>query len=324
MRRARVRQQPHQQVVVRRRRPGRVASSGARPDRARASVFGSAADPRVVAAAVERDEDEIPHRISALSLRRVDPPERAARGARHSTCGRARALRRRAGHDARRSPSSPPAARRCRMSTRRRAGRCRRTRRCSPALLPRAAGLNRAPGEIAGGCKPVLEAAADRVLPEVLRRAGYRTRGVSSNIWVVGARAGFATGFDDFATISRPAPGRWSRRARRPRARWALDALRARGDDGAADAGKVAQGLVRRATATSPFFWFVNLIECHSPYLPPQALQRPGADRPRARRRGGAPAPDAGRDLARLRRPTSTCPTTRSSACATSTTRSIR
>src|SRR5918994_863213 len=45
-------------------------------------------------------------------------------------------------------------------------------------LLPRAAGLSRAPGERPNGCRPVLEAATERLLPEVLRRAGFRARGV--------------------------------------------------------------------------------------------------------------------------------------------------
>src|SRR5918994_7341764 len=36
-------------------------------------------------------------------------------------------------------------------------------------LLPRAAGLNRAPGEMPSGCRPVMESHADRSLPEVLR-----------------------------------------------------------------------------------------------------------------------------------------------------------
>jgi arylsulfatase A-like enzyme len=135
-------------------------------------------------------------------------------------------------------------------------------------LLPRAAGLNRAPGEMPSGCRPVLEAAADRLLPEVLRRAGYRTRGVSSNIWVAKA-SGFATGFDDWRDVTPNRAAQMVSTRLRPRARWAIDALRARSDDGAAAAGEVLRGWFGEG-ADQPDFWFVNLIECHSPYLPPK------------------------------------------------------
>ena len=135
-------------------------------------------------------------------------------------------------------------------------------------LLPRAAGLNRAPGERPNGCKPVLEAAADRLLPEVLRRAGFRTRGVSSNLWIASG-TGFATGFEEFRDISPDRVGKLVATKRRERARWAFDALRARSDDGATAAGEVLRGWFAE-DAAGPQFWFVNLIECHSPYLPPK------------------------------------------------------
>lgn len=134
--------------------------------------------------------------------------------------------------------------------------------------LPRAAGLNRAPGERPAGCRAVIEAARERLLPEVLRREGYRTRGVSSNIWVANA-SGFGTGFDEFRDVS---PNRVLQMVSgdlRPRLRWTLDALRARSDDGAADAGKLLRGWFGER-GEQPDFWFVNLIECHSPYLPPK------------------------------------------------------
>src|SRR6187200_1890848 len=86
-------------------------------------------------------------------------------------------------------------------------------------LLPRAAGLNRAPGERPSGCKPVLEGAVDRMLPEVLRRAGFRTRGVSSNLWVARA-SGFATGFDEWRDVSPNRAAQMVSTKWRPRARW--------------------------------------------------------------------------------------------------------
>ena len=150
-------------------------------------------------------------------------------------------------------------------------------------LLPRAAGLSRAPGERPSGCRPVLEAAADRLLPEVLRRAGYRTRGVSSNVWV-SRRQRLRDRLRRVARHRRPtAPRQMVSTRLGPRARWALDALRARSDDGAAAAGEVLRRLVPPSAGDQPDFWFVNLIECHSPYLPPKPFNDLGPlDRLRA------------------------------------------
>jgi arylsulfatase A-like enzyme len=148
-------------------------------------------------------------------------------------------------------------------------------------LLPRAAGLNRAPGEMPSGCKPVLAAAADRLLPEVLRRAGFRTRGVSSNVWVAEA-SGFATGFDEWRDVTPNRAEQMVSTKLRPRLRWAYDALRARSDDGAAAAGEVLRDWFAD-DGDGPQFWFVNLIECHSPYLPPKPFNDLGpVDRMRA------------------------------------------
>ena len=148
-------------------------------------------------------------------------------------------------------------------------------------LLPRAAGLSRAPGERPSGCRPTLEAAADRLLPEVLRRAGFRTRGVSTNVWVSEA-SGFGTGFDDWRDITPNRALQMNSPKPVPRAQWALDALRARSDDGAAEAGRVLRGWFSES-ADQPQFWFVNLIECHSPYLPPKPFNDLGPlDRMRA------------------------------------------
>src|SRR5688572_24211550 len=108
-------------------------------------------------------------------------------------------------------------------------------------LLPRAAGLGRAPGGTPAGCRPVMEAHAPRLLPEVLRRAGYRTRGISTNLWITEG-SGFATGFDEFRTIEATRQPDMVGAGMRSRAAWALDALRARSDDGAAEAGAVLRG----------------------------------------------------------------------------------
>ena len=135
-------------------------------------------------------------------------------------------------------------------------------------LLPRAAGLSRAPGGMPAGCRPVMESHRDRLLPEVLRRAGYRTRGISTNLWIT-EDSGFATGFDDFRTVDATRQPEMVGTRLRSRAAWALDALRARSDDGAEEAGRILRGWLRERDER-PSFWFVNLIEAHSPYLPPR------------------------------------------------------
>src|SRR5207245_11045125 len=60
----------------------------------------------------------------------------------------------------------------------------------------------------------------------------------------------------------------------------------ARADDGAREAERGVEGWIGSASRR-PVFWFVNLMECHSPYLPP----RPYNDLPpRSRLRAAAEA----------------------------------
>src|SRR3954451_7057390 len=49
-------------------------------------------------------------------------------------------------------------------------------------LLPRAAGLGRVPSPAAA--KPVVEGQRERLLSDVMRRAGYHTAAASSNLWL--------------------------------------------------------------------------------------------------------------------------------------------
>jgi len=142
--------------------------------------------------------------------------------------------------------------------------------------LPRALGLGQAPGGSPQGAHPVMSAQRGRLLPEVLRRAGWDTRGVSANVWVSGA-SGFATGFEVFEEVE---TGRRQEQVEREDLRgrvvWALEGLRARADDGAEAAEAVlARWLSDRDER--PFFWFVNLVEAHSPYLPPKPYNDLGA-----------------------------------------------
>jgi len=68
----------------------------------------------------------------------------------------------------------------------------------------------------------VLEGHRDRLLPEVLRRAGYRTAAVSSNLWIT-ERSGFGTGFDEFIGVETGRQALLHRGDRRSRMRWALE-----------------------------------------------------------------------------------------------------
>lgn len=148
-------------------------------------------------------------------------------------------------------------------------------------LLPRAAGLSRAPERTPQSCRPTLEALAERLLPEVLHRVGYETRALSTNAWLLPG-SGFDTGFERFELVD---PGRHlavAAKGRRNAVRALLEGLRARVDDGAAAAGQVLRRWMDEPHER-PFFWFVNLVEAHSPYLPPKPFNDLGpAERVRA------------------------------------------
>src|SRR4051794_9532424 len=132
-------------------------------------------------------------------------------------------------------------------------------------LLPRAAGL--AQTQSPSQSKPVLERHVDRLLPEVMRRAGYSTAAVSANLWISRA-SGFDVGFETFESVETDRGARLQDDVR-SRVKWLAEAARARVDDGAGSAERILERLVT-APPRQPFFWFVNLIECHSPYLPPR------------------------------------------------------
>ena len=137
-------------------------------------------------------------------------------------------------------------------------------------LLPGALGLtsrtlmNRPAGK---NVRPVLAGMADRMLAEVLRRRGYSTRGVSANPLVMPMH-GFATGFEELRGV-RGVPRPKSDGTVRSRAAWMMDAWRSAADDGAAKAEEIVRQWLSERDGR-PFFWFVNLMECHSPYLPPR------------------------------------------------------
>lgn len=147
-------------------------------------------------------------------------------------------------------------------------------------LLPRSVGLGQAP-DGPRGARPALEQVATRMLPHVLHEAGYRTQGFSTNLWA-SEHAGFDLGFERFTyttpdrggRINAMLGGRW-----RARLAWSLEGLRARSDNGAAQIGRLVRDAIGEWSG-QPTFWFVNLCECHSPYLPP----RPWNDLPAGER----------------------------------------
>jgi arylsulfatase A-like enzyme len=153
--------------------------------------------------------------------------------------------------------------------------------------LPRALGLSQPPDGSPQSARAVLSGLGDRLLPARLGAAGYARHGFSANLWASG-HAGFDTGFDDFTY--RPSE-RVERNnlllggGRRARLAWALEGLRSRSDDGAdALRGALTESINAAASQPDrPSFWFVNLIECHSPYLPPRPWNDLGpAERVRA------------------------------------------
>src|SRR3954471_6538032 len=134
-------------------------------------------------------------------------------------------------------------------------------------LMPRAAGLLQVPSPAAA--KQILAAQQSRFLPEVLRRAGYATVGISTNPWV-SELSGFDTGFDDFTLFRTERNGGMSADDLRGRWRWLKEGALGRPDDGARKAeAEFGRWLAERDTA-KPFFGFFNLTECHFPYLPPR------------------------------------------------------
>ncbi len=151
-------------------------------------------------------------------------------------------------------------------------------------LMPRALGLTQPPEETPQSARPRLEAVRDRMLPEVLRAGGYETRAVSANLWV-SPHCGFDIGFERFHYIEprhQMAMQVAGKSGARQRLGWALEGLRSRNDDGASRTLAVLQDWAQEKRER-PFFWFVNLVECHSPYLPPRPWNDLGAvDRMRA------------------------------------------
>jgi arylsulfatase A-like enzyme len=128
---------------------------------------------------------------------------------------------------------------------------------------------------------PAIAAHRDRWLPEVFRQAGYRTVAISANVWIT-PTMGFDLGFEEFLAVGmasvtpRGGDHRWRvrdlvpapvlRRSKRA-ARYLRDARRGR-DFGGRHAVRAIRSMAADARER-PLFVFVNVMECHAPYLPP-------------------------------------------------------
>jgi arylsulfatase A-like enzyme len=101
--------------------------------------------------------------------------------------------------------------------------------------LPRSAGFqHRGNAKAASYVEANRRLVADgRSLPEVMRRAGFDTFGVSGNTWI-SDHGGFDQGFDRFEVVTNRRQARLHRKGLRDRLAWRVDALRAKLDDGAA------------------------------------------------------------------------------------------
>jgi arylsulfatase A-like enzyme len=151
-------------------------------------------------------------------------------------------------------------------------------------LLPRRLGLAQAPETGMPGVRAVLESQRERMLPAVLAEHGYDTLGWVTNLWV-SRHAGFDVGFQSLEYVD---SGRHQAMeallGQGPRAKlaWAREGIRSAADDGAREVADRLTASIRRWNGR-PTFWFVNLTECHSPYLPPRPWNDlPSWDRARA------------------------------------------
>jgi arylsulfatase A-like enzyme len=135
-------------------------------------------------------------------------------------------------------------------------------------MLPRPAGIPRPdPENMSPDIRAALPPLRDRWLPSVLSEAGYDTAGISTNVQV-SPLTGFDMGFNDFRYLSGSRYCTMNANSPKGRALWMLQTLRARVDDGAQQVEWLLNDWLANRKRR-PFFWFANLIECHSPYLPP-------------------------------------------------------
>ena len=110
---------------------------------------------------------------------------------------------------------------------------------------------------------------AGRWLPNVLRTRGYATAGTSANMWI-SDWGGWDRGFDQWEQVTSGRNLHGSGLSLHQRVAWARQAVAARVDDGLSEIEQTYRRWLAGRHADRPFFWFFNLVECHSPYLPPK------------------------------------------------------
>lgn len=135
-------------------------------------------------------------------------------------------------------------------------------------LLYREAGFGR-PSVSHADYRAAGDRLAERWLPNVLRSRGYATAGTSANMWI-SDWGGWDRGFDEWVQVTSGRDLHGSGLSVRQRLAWARQALAARVDDGLSEIEKTYRRWLESRRAGTPFFWFFNLVECHSPYLPPK------------------------------------------------------
>src|SRR5437588_7630579 len=94
--------------------------------------------------------------------------------------------------------------------------------------LARGLGLGQAPSRTPQGAAPVVRAQEDRLLAAVLSRAGYDTRGVTTNVWA-GKASGFDAGFERFVELDSSRQNSLGGGLRQ-RVKWDWEGVRSRAD----------------------------------------------------------------------------------------------
>jgi arylsulfatase A-like enzyme len=139
----------------------------------------------------------------------------------------------------------------------------------------REAGLEKKAQERPQTARPIMDANRSRYLPYVLREHGYRTVGASANPWLQEA-SGFADGFDEFHTLWRSTSPRFGQARLAPVQEMCSVAL-GRRDHGLRQGASVADRWIEETVRERrPSFLFLNLMECHSPYMPPSPFNQLG------------------------------------------------